>query len=138
MKECNNCGKCCTSADFMGSLSATERDVRRWKREGREDILEFVDETTGDLWITPNGYELSICPFVAREGNSWFCSIYSTRPEVCRGYPSGIEHMISIGCEMIEPGDEKLTTRKAFQQAVKNKSCRKLKRGKVELESEDL
>ncbi len=33
------CGKCCTNPNYMGSLQASGEDVKRWIREGREDIL---------------------------------------------------------------------------------------------------
>ena len=39
---CTNCGKCCTNPDFMRSLDATGDDVKRWRREGRQDILRFA------------------------------------------------------------------------------------------------
>lgn len=32
-----NCGKCCTNPAYMGSMSATIEDIKRWKREGRDD-----------------------------------------------------------------------------------------------------
>lgn len=38
---CHRCGKCC---DWGGpSLSATKNDIKRWKKEGREDILRYVE-----------------------------------------------------------------------------------------------
>jgi Fe-S-cluster containining protein len=95
MKGCTNCGKCCTSASYMGSLIATGEDVKRWMREGRDDILEWVavmgcmDDPWADLWINANtGVEVGRCPFVrkVRGTNRYLCRIYDTRPQVCRDY----------------------------------------------------
>lgn len=99
---CNGCGKCCTNEYFMGTLTASSEDINRWTREGRDDILRFVK--SGDLWIDDNGREYFRCPFVRKNrGKSTYrCTIYETRPEVCRNYPSSYSHMISIGCEIID------------------------------------
>jgi Fe-S-cluster containining protein len=80
----------------MGSLSATSEDVERWMEEGRVDILRFVSilghNNAGlpfaDLWIDERGVERSRCPFVrkVRGANRYLCSIYETRPQVCRDY----------------------------------------------------
>jgi len=47
MKPCNQCGKCCTNESFMGTLSATADDVKRWEDEGRNDILAWVSPIGG-------------------------------------------------------------------------------------------
>jgi Fe-S-cluster containining protein len=91
---CNQCGKCCTNPSFMGTLSADAADVRRWKREKRYDILRFVAKPIfpgcdADLWIDERtGIERNRCPFVRKNPNSLKhrCTIYDTRPGVCRRY----------------------------------------------------
>jgi Fe-S-cluster containining protein len=96
-KPCSRCGKCCTSSSYMGTLSATEEDVHRWIREKRWDILAwtwlFYDRDgipdCADLWVSPKtGIEAERCPFVRKERgrNTYKCTIYDTRPEVCRDY----------------------------------------------------
>jgi Fe-S-cluster containining protein len=71
----------------MGSLSATDEDVARWKREGRDDILRFV--WMNDLWVEADGKEWERCPFVRKIAGTkrYNCRIYDTRPQVCRDYP---------------------------------------------------
>jgi Fe-S-cluster containining protein len=94
MKECTRCGKCCTNASFMGTLSATGDDVKRWTAECRWDILRFVwalgnaDNPWGDLWVDEAGIEKSRCPFVRKDRGkpTYRCTIYETRPQVCRNY----------------------------------------------------
>ena len=106
MKSCTQCGKCCTNESFMGTLSASYEDVERWEVEGRDDILAW--ESAYDLWISPRtGYEASRCPFVrkVRGQEKYKCMIYDTRPEVCRQYPTRVDHMAFVGCEMLEVGD---------------------------------
>lgn len=91
-KPCTRCGKCCTNKNYMGTLSATEEDVQRWTKEKRWDILQYVDVMTpgfgGDLWIPESGEELLRCPFVRKDRNlpTYKCTIYETRPQVCRDY----------------------------------------------------
>jgi Fe-S-cluster containining protein len=113
---CTNCGKCCTNPSFMENLTATEKDVRRWRREGRDDILKFVDVLGragkllpggdyADLWVDPEtGDERSRCPFVrkVRGQPRYLCTIYETRPQVCRDYEpwSGKDNDV---CEIVEP-----------------------------------
>lgn len=75
----------------MGTLSATKEDVDRWVAQGREDILRFVEVFpygAGDLWIDEKGVERLRCPFVRKVRNQprYLCTIYETRPQVCRDY----------------------------------------------------
>jgi Fe-S-cluster containining protein len=91
---CTNCGKCCTNPDYMTSLFATAEDVKRWRQEKRWDILRFAvmigghPNPSADLWIDETGKERERCPFVRKVPNQprYLCTIYETRPEVCRAY----------------------------------------------------
>lgn len=95
----------------MGSMSASAEDVERWRREDRFEILDWCDVNflgSADLWINQfTGKEAERCPFVRKVRNQprYICTIYETRPAVCREYPIHVSHMESIGCEMLEPGD---------------------------------
>jgi Fe-S-cluster containining protein len=82
----------------MGSLFATVEDVERWEREGRTDILRF--ERMGDLWIDEKGDERERCPFVRKNPGSkrHRCTIYDTRPQVCRDYEPWASYSI---CETV-------------------------------------
>lgn len=102
---CTGCGKCCTNASYMGSMAATREDMERWRKEGRDDILQYAAELphlgSADLWIHPvSGLELTRCPFVRKSGSRYICKIHDTRPEVCRGYPYRYSQMTEIGCEI--------------------------------------
>jgi len=122
MKACTQCGRCCTNANFMGSMQASREDVARWRREKRDDILQYAyvydykagsigdtyDFPFADLWLSPRtGHELERCPFVrkVRGQDRYTCTIYDTRPQACRDYPWHVGHMQSIQCEMLEDGD---------------------------------
>lgn len=67
--KCKQCGECCKK--YIGTLKATSKDIERWKKEGREDILKYVDIYEfngkilgGDLWFDPKtGEEMRKCPF---------------------------------------------------------------------------
>jgi Fe-S-cluster containining protein len=73
----------------MGSLYAYPEDIARWRREGRDDILRYVEIVGefGDLWIK-NGEESERCPFVRKIPGTkkYHCRIYDTRPQICRDY----------------------------------------------------
>ncbi len=117
MKACTQCGKCCTNPRFMNSLGVSGADVLRWRREQRQDILDWVDvlgnedDPWGDVWISPRtGLDADRCPFVRKQRDGKYnCGIYDTRPQVCRDYPQNIAHMRSVACEMLEPGDTNQT-----------------------------
>ncbi|HOE23550.1 MAG TPA: YkgJ family cysteine cluster protein [Smithellaceae bacterium] len=89
--ECLRCGRCCL-ADF--TAYATEEDIRRWKAEGRDDILEVLERGQafweGDrLMSRESGTPLAGCRFFAFDGERYFCAIHETRPAVCRLYEPG-------------------------------------------------
>ena len=91
---CTNCGRCCTNPNYMGTLMATGADVQRWRRGRRADILRFAyvlgprNDPYADLWIDEEGRERERCPFVQKVRGSprYLCTIYDTRPQVCRDY----------------------------------------------------
>jgi Fe-S-cluster containining protein len=81
--------------NYMGSLQATGEDVKRWRREDRDDILKWAaivgDEE--DPWAAPwissqTEEEAGRCPFVRKDRNlpTYRCTIYETRPQVCHDY----------------------------------------------------
>lgn len=91
--ECKRCGKCCFR---FPQLEAYAEDIKRWRKEGRDDILQYVDIfhfssfDTGDLWFNPkNGMELNRCPFLRKVKNKdeYKCGIHETKPTVCKNYP---------------------------------------------------
>ncbi len=85
--SCLRCGICC---DLFGhTISATGRDLQRWRAAGREDLIAMAGED-GTLWIGPaTGERLDHCPWVRRgEDLCAVCSIHELKPEICRGYPT--------------------------------------------------
>ncbi|AQQ01581.1 MULTISPECIES: YkgJ family cysteine cluster protein [Pseudoalteromonas] len=115
MKQCNQCGKCCTKYGG-GDLSASKEEIDLWELFNPE-IFEYVKNN--EIWFDPkSGVRLTTCPFLELAPkkdplakNMYTCSIYLDRPEDCRHYPSLISEMIRDECEMIEPIDIKNQTR---------------------------
>jgi uncharacterized protein len=102
MKECTQCGKCCTKYSD-GGLSASDDEISMWQLF-RPDIAEYVK--SGLIWMSPQtGKQLSLCPFLRKvpEQNIYTCDIYYDRPDDCKSYPVTIQQMISDECEMLEP-----------------------------------
>jgi len=102
---CTRCGKCCTNENYMMTLTASAKDVARWRREGRDDILRYVAQVGlgfYDLWVD-DGVELARCPFLRKDRGAatYRCRIHETRPETCRRYPVSYEQMVADECEII-------------------------------------
>jgi Fe-S-cluster containining protein len=105
LKDCNQCGKCCTNYGGGGGLSASAREIDAWA-EHRPDIHNYV--RNGQIWFSPvTGQQLQRCPWLRKlPGQSrYICRIYSDRPEDCRHYPVDIEQMVRDECEMLERHD---------------------------------
>ena len=86
--SCKRCGGCCQA--HMGIL-ASHRDILRWQREGREDILCLIEdeETLFGRNGLGDGDYLDCCPFLVVERDHFACAIYETRPHTCRNFQPG-------------------------------------------------
>lgn len=88
---CLCCGKCC----FVDLTAYAEKeDFDRWRKENRQDILEMIEHRhliwAGDRMISSeSGDYPRECPFLYNSGDSLLCSIYETRPAICRNYQPG-------------------------------------------------
>lgn len=90
--ECKGCGRCCL--EYGGMLPATVDDVKRWREEGRSDILNMARMLWkngtligAELWFDPNTRrELFSCPWLKRDGERTKCLIHGTRPQACSDY----------------------------------------------------
>lgn len=85
--RCLCCVQCCEF--FGGHLQASEHDLQRWHREGRDDLLMRVNRL-GWIWVDPVTKQLlERCPHIKKTANDTFeCAIYTTRPDICRDYPT--------------------------------------------------
>jgi Fe-S-cluster containining protein len=104
VKECNQCGKCCTRYG-NGGLSASKSEMEWWDAY-RPEIANYVSD--GKIWISPvTGKQMVRCPWLRKLPNQekYICRIYFDRPEDCRFYPVTIEQMITDDCEMLEAKD---------------------------------
>ena len=104
MKECNQCGKCCTKYG-NGGLSVTAEEIESWDIY-RPDIYSYVND--GKIWMNPEtGEQLERCPWLrkAPDQNKYLCDIYYDRPDDCKYYPVTIDQMVIDECEMLEPKD---------------------------------
>ena len=104
--ECRQCGQCCLSLDYQDQLE--ERDVEKWRRMGRRDILTWVGEfkrggqdKTYRMWMKPGTRQLADrCPFLDKQPNAdkFVCRIHDVKPRICRQYPVSRKHAIMTGC----------------------------------------
>jgi len=89
--SCRCCGTCCL-ANLIAYVN--DEDLSRWQRENRQDILQIIKHGhivwMGDHMISADdGHYAQGCPFLAAENQKGLCSIYETRPMVCRAYRPG-------------------------------------------------
>jgi len=87
---CTRCGRCCL-ANVLSFVN--DADLERWRMEGRDDILHVIENWhpvwAGDHLISSEtGRYLHTCPFLKFNDRAT-CTIYETRPDVCRNYRPG-------------------------------------------------
>ena len=117
MKDCNQCGKCCTLYG-NGGLSVTDSEIGWWETH-RPEIADYV--SGGKIWISPvTGKQMLRCPWLRKlpKQNKYVCRIYFDRPDECKHYPVTIEQMINDDCEMLEARD--LVDTKRAQRTLDN------------------
>ncbi len=87
---CRRCGACC-HVDM--AAYAGQEDIRRWKSEGRHDIVARLSNDdvvwAGDRMVRRSGQTVTTCFYLNWNGSSFSCEIYDTRPLVCRNYVPG-------------------------------------------------
>ena len=104
MKQCNQCGKCCTRYS-NGGLTASADEIEYWDNF-RPEIYRYVSD--GNIWINPDtGKQIELCPWLRKVPgqNTYTCDIYHDRPDDCKYYPVTIEQMLKDECEMLEEQD---------------------------------
>jgi Fe-S-cluster containining protein len=104
--SCLQCGKCC----FVDLTAYAEKeDFDRWRAENRHDILDMIEHRhliwAGDRMISAEtGDYPRECPFLYSSGDCWLCSIYETRPSVCREYQPGSSELCPQWKVKAKPG----------------------------------
>lgn len=106
--QCTQCGHCCLKLHDAYCTSVDMEDVRRWRKEKRWDILEWVDimrvggeELFADIWFSPTtGEETTRCPWLRKlpNKNIYKCRIHETKPSHCRNFPKSKKHALTTGC----------------------------------------
>ena len=109
--ECRQCGHCCLNLTWAFQACASEADIRRWEKAGRDDILAWVDwialgdESICDIWVNPRtGDDASRCPWLrkVRGTDTYVCRIHDVKPDHCRRYPVSRKHAERTGCRGFE------------------------------------
>jgi len=104
LKECNQCGRCCTK--YGGDrLAISEREIELWEIF-RPELYDYIRD--GKIWINPDtGEPMKRCPWLRQVPNQdkYICDIYLDRPDDCKSYPVTIDQMVADECEMLEVKD---------------------------------
>lgn len=86
---CFPCINCCS-----GKVKVSDEDMERWKNEENIYVLLSIEEESeGSRFLIHTKDDK--CIFL--KDNQ--CSIYETRPEVCRQFPKNRNHAIYFGCK---------------------------------------
>jgi Fe-S-cluster containining protein len=102
--KCVQGGHCYLDLSGAFQTSVPESDIKRWKREQRCDILEWVGPFEGmnDIWISPKtGEYVNRCPWLRKlpKKIKYICRIHETKPEHCRNFPKSKRHALGSGCK---------------------------------------
>jgi Fe-S-cluster containining protein len=102
--KCIQCGHCCLNLSGAYQTSVPDSDMKRWKREQRFDILEWVGPFEGmdEIWISPKtGEYVNRCPWLRKlpKKSKYICRIHETKPEHCRNFPKSKRHALDNDCK---------------------------------------
>lgn len=87
--DCGECGLCCIN--YGGEMHVYEEDLLRWRQEKETKILARLRVLNNEAatWQSVDGEkEEGPCHWLTNEGG-YRCSIYQTRPLVCRHFANG-------------------------------------------------
>jgi hypothetical protein len=105
---CKQCGRCCLYLDGF-ETTCSQRDIARWERNGRYDILAWVETynfaaglPVHEIWIHPRtGNNVTRCPWLRKlpGDDRYACRINALKPDRCRNWqPDSVPHAREIGC----------------------------------------
>ena len=107
--KCIQCGNCRLNLRDAFQTSVSDEDISMWEREGRFDILEWVqpiflgeDNYIYDIWINPKtGDDVFRCHWLRKipKQDKYICRIQDVKPEHCRKYPRSRKHAEETGCK---------------------------------------
>jgi Fe-S-cluster containining protein len=85
--DCRACGACCRNADD-GRVPVSVEDLVRWRRSGREDLVDcVVDGHFGERGMPARAG--GACRYLGTPGAPNDCAIYPERPRACAKFAVG-------------------------------------------------
>jgi Fe-S-cluster containining protein len=86
--ECDKCGACCQTFPVLVSLSDATREPRI--KQCAIELPEHLKQPSWDFKLHPLPFHRGCC-FL---GGDALCTIYETRPDVCRTFEAGSKQCI--------------------------------------------
>lgn len=84
--DCVTCGACCYQRP--GTILVSEKDLVRWKRAARTDILSQLEPGHfGQMAFAMGSH--GACVHHGNEGAPHACQIYEDRSDTCRDFAAG-------------------------------------------------
>jgi len=83
--ECDKCGACCQTFPVLVSLSDAMREPRI--KQCAIELPEHLKQPSWDFKLHPLPFHRGCC-FL---GGDDLCTVYETRPDVCRTFEAGTE-----------------------------------------------
>jgi Fe-S-cluster containining protein len=84
--DCVTCGACCYQRP--GTILVSERDIVRWKRSGREDILSLLEPGHFGQFAFQMGPH-GACVHHGNPEEPHACQIYPDRSDTCHDFEAG-------------------------------------------------
>jgi Fe-S-cluster containining protein len=91
--DCLTCGACCHQRP--GTILVSEQDIVRWKRAGRQHILDRLEPGH----FSQMAFQMNAQGACVHHGNSeapHACQIYEDRSDTCRDFAAGSPQCIEF------------------------------------------
>lgn len=104
--DCRTCGACCVGDldDGRGYADVTEEDAARMSRHVRRRLVVIRSQWSPSRLQTPTLVTEELgksCAFLrGTPGRRCSCSIYTTRPDVCREFKPGSARCVSARADL--------------------------------------
>jgi Fe-S-cluster containining protein len=95
--SCAQCGSCCKCF----AIIIEEKDIQRWEKEDRKDILKKCNLDIHDGWLRSTGEEYCKCPWLKKDKitNKFYCKIHDTKPDICKNFPVRADQLKYVKCK---------------------------------------
>ena len=89
---CVNCGRCCANI-----LMLSDKEIKIIKEYMQEHNIIVINRNSALL-----KEDVNICPFLQKNGDLAYCSIYEVRPSICRSFSCNSKYNIDMNYDGVK------------------------------------